>query len=352
MLKNKKRMRILHIITLADAGGAQSVVQHLANFCASAHDVAVVSTSEGPMWRMLDPKVKKYPLPNLIREISIKRDISVLWMLRRIYSDFRPDVIHLHSSKIGALGRICLPAKKIIYTVHGFDSIRVAFRKFLLLERVLQFRSAATVAVSNYDEKNLRDEGIMQNIEVIYNGVSVSQDDIPQFDLDHSKKNIICIARLDPPKRYDLFNSIASRLPEYNFIWIGNKETPDIPVASNTYWLGEVAQASRYFKNSDLCLLVSDYEGLPMSIIEAMAYGKPVVASNVGGISEIVQNGVNGFALANEPAEMSEKIDFILKNEELCQSFGAASKQIFESKLQVSKMAASYLALYTKILKS
>lgn len=345
-------MRILHIITLADSGGAQSVVQHLANFFVAEHDVAVVSASEGPMWGMLDPKIKKYPLSNLVREISIKRDMKVLWNLRKVYSDFRPDVIHLHSSKIGALGRICLPAKKIIYSVHGFDSIRLVFKKFLLLERFLQFRAAAIVAVSKYDMKNLCDEGITRNLKVIYNGVSINECVTPQLKFYNNKKSVVCIARLDPPKRYDLFNSIALRLPEYNFIWIGNKQSPNIAVASNTYWLGEIEQASQYFKIADLCLLVSDYEGLPMSIIEAMAYGKPIVASNVGGISEIVKNDVNGFSLANEPAEMSEKIDMILKSEELCESFGSASRQIFEDRLQVNSMATNYLELYTKILKT
>lgn len=344
-------MKILHIITLADAGGAQSVVQHLANSHIVNNDVAVVAARDGIMWEMLHPRIKQYKIGSLIRELSLTQDLITIWRLVRINKEFAPDIIHLHSSKIGALGRICLPSKKIVYTVHGFDSIRLAFPKFLFVEKLLNRFCRAIVAVSNYDKKNLYSEGITHNVHMIYNGVNILPINGLSVELKNKSKIITCIARMDPQKDFLLFNEIAKALPSYNFIWIGNAKKPDFEAAENTYWLGEIKNASAYFSISDLCILTTNYEGLPMSIIEAMAYCKPIISSKVGGIPEIVIDNVNGFTLPNEVQEFVTKIEMILGDSELHSKMAGSSRRIYEEKLTVEHMSTEYLSLYKSILK-
>lgn len=339
-------MKIIHLITQAEIGGAQSVVINIANNLCQENDVTVVSGKSGLMWDLLDKKVTQIKIDSLVRKNSPLNDFLTLIKLIVIYHKINPDILHLHSSKIGTLGRLAFPAKKIVYTIHGFDSIRVAHRNYLPIEKILKNRAKSIIAVSKYDKENLIKEGINKNVSVIYNGINKKViDTVIKSPFNNKKKIVLCIARIDPPKRFDLFIDIAKLLPEYNFLWVGNRIAPK-STPNNVICLGEIPLADRYYAISDLCILPSNYEGLPMAIIEAMSYGKPTVASNVGGISEIVLNDRNGFVLENIASQFAEKISYILENRDIHLRFSNCSKQIFEENLIVDKMVESYWKIY------
>lgn len=345
-------MRILQIITLSELGGAQSVVINLANMLSLEHEVIVAAgEGDGKMWGLLNDKVKQYKCNYLKRKISLL-DICAVFELRRLYKAMKPDVIHLHSSKAGLLGRIAFPSSKIIYTVHGFDSVRVAHRKFLPLEKLLQNRCGAIVGVSNYDERNLVAEGITHKVSTIYNGIDVplSIPENPFKEFDDKRKRVLCIARLSTQKNHKLFVDIAYKMPQYDFIWIGNQTNPDFNYPSNVYFLGSIPSAGSYIKYADLLILPSNYEGLPMVIIEAMSLGKPIVASNVGGVSEIVRNGENGYALDNNPELFVQKIEYILQNQQIYDAFSRESLKIYRDELTIGKMISEYLKVYNSII--
>ena len=343
-------MKILQVITRSELGGAQTVVAHLANQLSQEHDVVLVAgEGDGKMWDMLSERVKKEYCPNLQRKISFKKDFSAALELRRLYNKYKPDVIHLHSSKAGTLGRMVFPRAKTVYTVHGFDSVRLAFRKFLPIERSLQYLCKSVVGVSDYDKVNLIAEGIKKNVISISNGIPKhSPADIRDIlPLAKNKKIILSIARTVCPKRPDIFVDIARKLPEYEFVWIGNqREMTELSMPENCHFIGNIADAGRYCASVDLFVLPSNYEGLPMVIIEAMSFGKPVVASDVGGVSEIVRNGVNGFVLPNDVDTFKEKIRHILEDEGICKSFGTASYKIYSNELTVDRMVEEYLKIY------
>lgn len=346
-------MKILQVITQSELGGAQTVVVQLANNLSKEHEVVLAAgQGDGKMWNMVSDQVIKEDCPHLQRSISLKNDLLAAIELRRLYKKYKPDVIHLHSSKAGTLGRIVFPSKKTIYTVHGFDSVRLAFRKFLPVERLLQHFCKAVVGVSKYDEKNLIAEGIKNNVSTVYNGISVPDcsqiGDIEVFN--QNKKVVLTIARVFPPKKADLFVDVARLLPQYNFVWIGNQrevtEFGELP--DNCHFLGNIPNAGAFCSKADLLMLPSNYEGLPMVILEAMSFGKPVVSSDVGGVSEIVRNDVNGYALENNPDLFAEKIKYILENEEMYSIFSKNSLDIFQKELTVEKMVQGYLDIYKK----
>ena len=201
-------MRILEVITGSGLGGAQSVVACLANALCGAHEVVVVAgEGDGALFRMLDARVHRVRVPALRRAISPRSDAAALAALRRIGRRFRPDVVHLHSSKAGLLGRLAFPAGRTVYTVHGFDSVRLAHRRLLPLERWMQRRCAAIVAVSHYDEVNLRREGICRNLCCVRNGIpdvaaggaaGAADWPVPQ----RYARTVLCIARVSPPKKH------------------------------------------------------------------------------------------------------------------------------------------------------
>ena len=146
-------MKIMQVITRSILGGAQSVVINLANqLVEKGHEVIVVAGPEDrKMWNILAPAVTKVECSLLQRAVSPLVDLKTIIALRKIYHQYTPDVIHLHSSKAGLLGRLAFPKGKIIYTVHGFDSIRLSYKIFLPLERLMQNRCSSIVGVSNYD---------------------------------------------------------------------------------------------------------------------------------------------------------------------------------------------------------
>jgi glycosyltransferase involved in cell wall biosynthesis len=353
-------MKIIHAITLAELGGAQSVLFNLVQkSLEDGHEVMVVSAEGNMFWQSLPDAVHKRILPTLQRAIHPLKDERVIRDLRRINKEYRPDVVHLHSSKMAFLGRLSFPSSKIIYTVHGFDSIRIAFRKFLRLERILQHRARYIVAVSQYDYNNLIDEGINKNVSFIYNGITDLANhaaiDSPAFisakkTLEQSTNfNVLCIARMAAPKRFDLFCEIANLLQHegISFFWVGNKQAmTDLP--ENVHCLGEVPNAHQLLRLTKVYLLPSDYEGMPMSILEALSYSIPVIASDVGGISEIL-NGINGFAIPNNSEIFADRILEYKRDESLYQETALNARISYTRHFTTDIMYESYNKLYNTI---
>lgn len=351
--ENNDIMVILQIITRSDLGGAQSVVINLANALAAKHEVIVVSgNGDGKMWQMLSPSIKTEFVPSLQRELSPIKEIQTIKIFRRLYREYHPNIIHLHSSKVGILGRLAFPKEKIVYTVHGFDSIRIAYRRYLPLEKMLQRKCNTIVGVSEYDKINLLNEGITNHVKVVYNGIAapVRLKENPFMNLHTFKKKVLCIARLSPPKNIDIFLQLAFMLPDYAFIWIGNQQIFLGLYPKNLFFMGSLPNAGAYNEYADLFILPSNYEGLPMTIIEAMAFGKPVVASNVGGISEIVVNDENGFTVENSVDAFCEKICYILENEDVYSRFSLKALKSYQERLKVDQMVEGYLRIYNGML--
>lgn len=355
-------MRIFHVITLSSLGGAQSVVVNLANEQSKNHDVYVLSSSSGEAWAELSDSIHIIKIKELRRNISW-RDAIVFAKLLYYRIKYKPDVIHLHSSKMGAIGRLAFPTKKTLYTVHGFDSIRVANRKFLRIEQFLQKYCSYIVAVSRYDVKMMAEEGVKNNVICIYNGIRdlkylTTPDDVwsqkyaAQISVIRSKYNkiVMCIARDDPPKDVDLFLRVAAMFngDGVAFVWVGNKRKYN--GTENTFFVGPVPMGYRLLIYADLFVLMSHFEGLPMSIIEAMSMGKPVVASDVGGISELL-DGRNGFAVRNDADEFAEKIRVVLETPERYKLMSERARLMYEQSFTVDKMAAEYGKIYQKLYK-
>ncbi|GBR75618.1 glycosyl transferase group 1 [Candidatus Termititenax persephonae] len=336
-------MRILQIITLSELGGAQSVVANLANALVSEHEVIVAAgEGDGKMFQLLSPAVRRLKINSLRRKISPLADFWTMLVFLKLSWQYRPDVVHLHSSKAGILGRLAFAKNKIVYTVHGFDSIRVAYRQYLPLERFLQNRCAAIVAVSQYDQKNLLAERITRQVHCVYNGVAR-----PAFAKNYAKA-VLCIARNAKPKRFDIFLATARLLPAYAFLWLGG-QAAEQNLPENVFCLGSIPEAARFNMLAGVFMLPSDYEGLPMVVLEALSYGQPVVASRVGGLGELVADGENGYLVENNAGLFAEKIKYILENEAVGQRFSANSLARFTKNYTVEKMLQGYLNIYREL---
>lgn len=344
-------MRILQIITLCGPGGAQAVVAHLANALQKQGHQVIVAAGEGngQMMELIDPAIPTVRIPSLVRRLSPINEVKAMMAFRKLYRKYKPDIIHLHSSKAGMLGRMVFPKCKIVYTVHGFDSIRLAYRKFLPLERKMQSRCAAIVGVSRYDEQYMREEGIHENVTYVYNGI-VDPAPLPSDPFERFKgykHKILCIARISPQKYPELFVEVAKRMPDCAFLWIGNVDEPEFDYPDNAFFLGSILEAGSYCRYADAFLLTTHYEGLPIAIIEALASGVPVVASAVGGNPELL-DGKNGFAVPNDPDVMVERLREILRPERR-EEMGRAARATFERDFTLQGMTEGYLKIYRRL---
>lgn len=350
-------MRIFQIITVSEYGGAQTIVANLIKTLNPDNEIFVLYGGEGEAWNNIEGQFTKLKLNDHRKEVSWK-DIGLLFKLIYYRFKYKPDVIHLHSSKMGVLGRIAFSRKRTVYTVHGFDSIRKAFRKFLVIEKLLKNKVFKIVGVSQYDVDMMKEEGIDKNVARIYNGVtdhyiekSIIREDAITRELDELKtkfpKIVMCISRISKQKKFDLFLDIARQMPEYAFVWIGNKEVmQNLP--ANVFCLGEAHAAYYYLRYANLFILPSNYEGLPMSLLEALSFGIPVVASAVGGITEVL-DGKNGYAVNNETEAFSEKIEYILSDENVQKTMSDYARQSYLANFTIGKMVDEYKSIFNAI---
>ena len=351
-------MKIFQVITVSEYGGAQSIVANLIKSLNSEHKTFILYGGEGEAWSSLGKNFTRIKLNQHRKNIGL----ADIWLLLKLFYyrlKYNPDVIHLHSSKMGVLGRLAFNRKKTIYTVHGFDSVRRNYRQFLAVEKLLKSKVAKIVGVSQYDVDGLIEEGITENVMCVYNGVpdyyNIESDyDVTFVDrLSKIKKEypkiVMCIARISEQKRFDMFLDIARKIPEQAFVWIGNKEEiSNLP--RNVFCLGEVDSAQIYLKFADLFILPSNYEGLPMSLLEAMSFAKPIVASAVGGIPEVLNKG-NGFAVENEIDIFVDRINYILSDDDIYETMSKKSREIYLENHTIDKMVENYLAIYKSLVK-
>jgi glycosyltransferase involved in cell wall biosynthesis len=355
-------MKILHIITVSESGGAQSVVAALANAAAAAgHELAVIADPGGPLWRELDRRVLQIPIASLVKRIAPLKDLVSYLAIRAAIRGFDPDIVQLHSSKPGLFGRL-FPGRykaRTVYTVHGFDTIVKGHRVFLPLERLLQRSCAAIVAVSGYDGEALAKAGITQNVRVIANGVDDcrglsptegSAADALRGARADGRFVVLCVARNAAPKRLDLFVAAARSLADTNaaFFWVGNKEPVAEALPDNCRALGDVYRASTLIGLCDAFVLLSDFEGLPMTVLEALAWGKPVVASAVGGIPDALKGGA-GLCVANEAGGASVALRGLIEDDGPRAALGQAARAAYESRYSSGAMCEGYMALYREL---
>jgi glycosyltransferase involved in cell wall biosynthesis len=354
-------VRILHVVTLFERGGAQSVVLELSRAQASSgHAVAVMAAAGGAAWADLPGGVLAIPSARLRREIAPASDIAALLEIRRAIRRFEPDVVHLHSSKAGVLGRLASPRsrRRILYTVHGFDTILKAHRIFLPLERALSRACALVVAVSRYDLEGLRVAGVAKP-ELVYNGVSDFLRDPPHPSaeareaMEAARRGggfvVAAIARLAAPKRFDLFAAAARELggEGFSFFWIGNQADPPGELPPNLTCLGDLPDARLLLRCADATCLLSDYEGLPMAAIESLCAGVPVVASSVGGIPEIVDASCG--ALVAKGVSPAAALRELVRDREILREKGKAARRRYEELFSAEAMAWAYARIYRRI---
>lgn len=351
-------MKIVHVVECF-AGGVFSFLSNLTNELDKEEYIVIYGINRDNTPSNFKEKfpsnIKFIPWKSAGRSLNPLKDIKALWELYIILKKIdNIDIIHLHSSKAGFLGRIVSfllgKSKKTIYTPHAISFLRLDVspkkRKiFIWMEKFASFFGGKIIACSQSEKEAIEEQGI-KNATFINNGIKPLQ--IEKKVNTSDKITIISVGRLSIQKNPKLFNDIALEFidnPNIQFIWCGDGELKSELTSPNikcTGWI-ERKELENYLSYADIYLSTSLWEGLPLSVLEAMSIGLPVVLSDCVGNRDLVDN--NGFLYINK-IEAIKNINELLKNKIWINKKGHNSKIIVENNFNMRNMAISYLNIY------
>lgn len=248
------------------------------------------------------------------RQINFISDLSAIHKLVRELQKIKPDVVHLHSSKAGVLGRIACsfltPKPIVFYTPHGYAFLRtdiapIAKKGYWYIEKFFQkFFGGITIACGDSEFELAKQLG---KAEMIRNGIDISAIEKYSQAVNNQKLTIGIAGRITAARNPRHFNAIALQFPEYQFLWIGDGEERNQITAPNikiTGWFLEKKQVYEQINALDIYLQTSLWEGLPIAVLEAMVLQKPVIATKINGNKDTVVQKETGF-LYQEISELS-----------------------------------------------
>lgn len=355
-------MKIVHVMECF-AGGTFNFLVDLTNELSNEEHIVIYGTNRENIPKnfkdLFNKNVKFIKWKTAQREMKPLKDIKALWELYTILKKIDGvDIIHLHSSKAGFLGRIVSfllgKSKKTIYTPHAISFLRLDIspkkRKiFIWMEKFASFFGGKIVACSQSEKEAIEEQGI-KNVTFINNGIKPLK--IEKKENISNKITIISVGRLSIQKNPKLFNDVALEFidnPDIQFIWCGDGELKselNSPNIKCTGWI-ERKELENYLANADIYLSTSLWEGLPLSVLEAMSVGLPVVLSNCVGNRDLVEN--KDF-LYQDKQKAVQMINYYIKDRNLLKTNEFKSKRIFNKNFKLETMVNKYYKLYKQIL--
>jgi glycosyltransferase involved in cell wall biosynthesis len=385
-------VRVLRVISRLNFGGPALHVSYLtAGLAERGYETTLVAgtlargeDSMGFVAEELGVKVTR--IEELHRDIEPLHDAIAVLRIARLIRRLRPQILHTHTAKAGAVGRLAAllagDARPpiVLHTFHGhvlrgyFDPVRS--RAFRVLERWLARKSTALVAVSPEIRDDLVALGVAprERFTVIRLGIELEKrvDGATPDDREETRRQLGLapdrfvvgwIGRMTSVKRTDdvlrAFQRLRARGVDAALCLVG--DGPDRPgveraahalgVMRDTLFLGFQEEVSSYYAAFDALVLPSANEGTPVSAIEALAAGRPVVATRVGGVPDVVRDGQDGFLVpARDVAALADRLAALAQDPALREQMGAAGRERVVSRYAVDRLLDEVDDLYRSLL--
>jgi glycosyltransferase involved in cell wall biosynthesis len=375
-------MKLLLVITKSEIGGAQVFVLNLAKELKKRGLEVVVAAGDGGY---LFEELKKYNVEHYYLK-SLKRDVNIFNAVYFIYDIYRLlkknnfHIVHLNSTNtlLSVISTLFLKYKpKIVFTFHGLSLLDKNYQSPQILKFITKhyFKALsglldASVFVSEINLKEAIKYNIVKSGEVIYNGLPEEtmdylqkKDAIEFFDnlCNHTLNDSFILGstgRLSYQKNYDFlidnFNEIKKRIPSLKIIIIGDgpffadykKKIQQIGAENDFFFVGAIKESYRYIKAFDVFVLPSRYEGLSISLLEALFAGMPILTTDVGGNREIVNNDSRQLYELNNINDFIKKLIFIKDNKEEITRYNLSLKSNFG----LNAMTDKYMDIYKRLL--
>lgn len=274
--------------------------------------------------------------------------------IHKYYKQIKPDIVHLHSSAAGFVGRWSIPCSKtkVFYTPHGYSFLMQdgsSLKRLLYwgIEFISAKRAAKTIACSEGEYKEANK--LSKNSTFVNNGINTNelQPYIQQSQPLHHPLKVCTSGRILYQKNPKLFNDIAKLIPDARFIWIGEGDMKTELIANNIQITGWISreEALKTLQNADVFILPSLWEGLPISLLEAMYLKKVCIVSNVIGNRDVIKSGVNGF-ICNTATEYAHILKQIANQELDSNTIKENAHQDILQNYNVDLMAEKYSKIY------
>ncbi|MFC7047196.1 glycosyltransferase family 4 protein [Halobacteriaceae archaeon GCM10025711] len=369
-------MGILHVITRSDWGGAPKIVETLAT--GTEADTAVACGSGGKLInRLEDSSVDVFEIEQLKSPPDPLADLKALSRVISILNSGDFDLVHCHSTKAGALGRIAaaivgLPS---VFTVHGWGFYNTEYRwlstTIKVGERLLARTTDSIVCVSENDLKvgeSMKISSKAADSRVVKNGIpeiglpDTRNSIYDQINLDRDIPVIGAIARLAPQKNPIAILRTVKELRDQGIevavVLIGDgplmsecREFIEHANINNAYLLGFVEDALELLPDLDVFLLPSRFEGLPLTVLESMHLGVPLVAYDVGGVPEVIEDGETGYVVPKGDFEsFVAATQNLVENEDLRVQFSQRARELAVKNYSADRMISEYEAVYDDLL--
>ena len=360
-------------------GGAQETAKITAeHFHRQGHEVLFVTGPEAGREGYYEVDAPTLIEPSLGRSIRPKQDLLALYRLYRLFRTQKPDIVHARTAKarfLTAFAARLAGVKVIVQTMHGWSFNNEVDNKrwlYILAEKIATRCYHWTVMVAEPDVEEGRRIGVLkENVSIIRSGVNI--DRMRNVDgpavarlraelAPNGEKLLTLVGRLTPPKTphvvVEAVARVVERHPNTRLVIVGDgaqRESVEalvrkLGIESHVLMLGLRRDAAEIVACSDVVLHSSEHEGLPKTILEGMAAGKPVIGTNVDGVPIVVEHEVNGLLVEkHDPAGLAAAIERLLMDEALGARLVAnASARIDEFSL--SKTLTDTEALYRELL--
>lgn len=344
----------------AFGGGVFAYVSQLCNDMCDEFDVylayALRPQTPKNYQKALDERVHLIEVKNFSNGVlDVVADIKVIKELRQLQQKVRPDVIHLHSSIAGGIGRCAYKSckeYKLVYTPHGYAHILMGKTRdkkckvYELFEKVLGKRNCITLTCCESEDEVAKT--LTRRTAYVETGVNLVDlhTTIDPINPEPSKIfTVYGMGRLCTQKQPDLFNRIAELVPEARFVWIGTGELLHLLTAPNievTGWKSRY-EAIAMGKGAQIYILCSLGEAIAMSLIENMYIGKLCLVSNTMGNKSVIKNGINGY-ICETAEDYAKRIREAMKKfpQELA---NRGQKDVFEH-YNTERMKKDYIQFY------
>ena len=302
-----EKKKILYVVE-AMGGGVFTYIVDLANELVHEFDMyiayAVRPQTPADYKDYFDKRIHLIEVKNFCREISLSKEFAAVREIKNIAAKVKPDIIHLHSSKAGVIGRIAFDGNKVplFYTPHGYsflmkDKSKLKRTVYWGIEKWFARKNCTIISCSPGEHQ----ESLKFTNDATYVNNAINAEDLEK-SLDAVERvdhpfTVFTLGRICYQKNPSFFNSVAESMPDTKFLWIGDGELREQLKSKNvevTGWV-EREEALHRSMNANIFVLTSLWEGLPISLLEAMYMKKLCIVSNVIGNSDVIHNGDNGY---------------------------------------------------------
>ena len=361
-------MKIVQLIThMHEVGGAQVHVRDLSKRLAQeGHHISILYGTEKKLADELYlAEIDYIPIKHLIRNMHLVKDLIALFEMRKLLKQMNPDIVAIHSSKAGILGRVACRSLRIpfIFTAHGWAFTEGVEKNkqvfYRMVEKLIGKITKKVITVCDYDRILALQHQVLTStkLETIHNGV-MDQSNPNNPLVPNEMVKILMVARFDTPKRHlELLEALSFiRDLNWHMIFAGDGRLKEQCVqyvqehnmGHKVTFLGNHSNVSELLMDADIFVLTSSWEGLPLSILEAMSHGLPVVASNVGGVNEAVRNSENGFLIHHN---LPEILSTLIGDPLLRKKMGKKSREIYETSFTFERMYYKTFLTYKNLIK-